>query len=76
MATRTIAVRVSDEAARVYEAATEDECRKLDALVTVQLTRTRRPERSLEEVTRDLSGKAQERGLTPEILDEILNGRD
>lgn len=76
MATRTIAVRVSDEAARVYEAASDDERRKLDALVTLQLTRIRRPARSLEEVTRDLGRKAQERGLTPEILDEILHGRD
>jgi hypothetical protein len=30
--------------------------------------------RSLEEIMREMSRKAQERGLTPEILGEILHG--
>ena len=73
MATRTISIRVSDEAARTYESASDEERRKLDALLTVQLTRANRTDRSLEDVIADLSRRARERGLTEEILDEILD---
>lgn len=73
MATRTLSIRVSDEAARTYESASEQERRKLDALLTIQLARVRKGGRSLEDVMSELSRKAQERGLTPEILDEILH---
>jgi len=73
MATRTISIRVSDEAARTYESASEEERRKLDALLTIQLAQPRRDGRSLEEVIGEMSRKARERGLTPEILDEILS---
>ena len=74
MATRTISIRVTDEAARTYESASEGDRRKLDALLSIQLARARQPGRSLEEVISEMSRKAQERGLTPEILDEILDG--
>jgi hypothetical protein len=74
MTTRTISIRVSDEVARAYEAASDDERRKLDALLTIQLARARQPGRPLEEVISEMSRKAQERGLTPEILSEILDG--
>ena len=73
MATRTISIRVSDEAARTYESATDEERRKLDALLTIQLTRATRTDRSLEDVIADLGRRARERGLTEEILNEILD---
>lgn len=76
MATRMISVRVSDQAARTYESASDDERRKFDALLTIQLTRAKQPTRSLEEIMSDLSRKADERGLTREILDDILHGED
>jgi hypothetical protein len=50
--------------------------RKLDALVTIQLARVRQGGRSLEEIMSEMSRNAQERGLTPEILGEILHGED
>lgn len=74
MATRTISVRVSDDAARTYESASDDERRKLDALLTIQLTQPHQPGRALEEVMNELSRKAEKRGLTREILDDILRG--
>lgn len=74
MQTRTISIRVSDEAARTYEAATEEERRKLDALLSIQLAQSAHPGRSLEEVMSKMSRRAQERGLPPETLDEILDG--
>lgn len=76
MTTRTISVRVSEEAARVYESASESERRKLETLVGIQLARRATSARPLEEVMRDMSCKAQGRGLTPEILAEILDGDD
>jgi hypothetical protein len=73
MPTRTISIRVSDEAARTYESASDELRRKLDALLTIQITTATRTTRSLEEVIADLSRRARERGLTEEVLDQILD---
>lgn len=77
METRTISLRVSADAARAYESASAEEKRKLEALVSSRLreaTRRRHQEgRSLEDLMSEMSRKAQERGLTPEKLDDILN---
>ena len=75
MQTRSITIRVSSEAARTYRAATAGERRKLDALLSLKLSEIARRPSSLEQVMREVSGKAQERGLTPEILDELLDER-
>ena len=76
METKTINIRVSADAARAYESAPVEEQRKLEALLSSRLReviRHRERGRSLEEVMSEISRKAQERGLTPEKLDEILN---
>jgi len=73
METRPITIQVDAKAAQVYAAATADERRKLDALLSLRLTETTQTSSSLEEVMSDISRNAQRRGLTPEILDEILN---
>jgi len=73
MATKEISIRVSDQAAEAYRAASPDERRKLDALLSMRLTEAMRTKRSLEEVMSEMSRRAQERGLTPEKLQEILN---
>ena len=75
MTRRAISIQVSDTAARAYEAASPEE-RKLDALLTLRLTEASRESRSIEQVIDELGRKARERGLTPEILDEILNAAD
>lgn len=66
MATKEISIRVSDQAAEAYRAASPDERRKLDALLSMRLTETVRSQRSLEEVMSEMSRRAQERGLMPE----------
>jgi hypothetical protein len=76
MTRRAISIQVSDTAARAYEAASPEERRKLDALLTLRLTEASRDSRSIEQVMDELGRKARERGLTPEILDEILNAAD
>ena len=52
-----------------------EEQRKLDVLLSLRLTETTRNDRSLEEIMSDISREAQERGLTPEILESLLNER-
>jgi hypothetical protein len=73
METRPLAIRVSPEAARMYESASEEENRKLDALISLKLRRFSQAKRPLEAIMSDLSRKAQERGLTPDILDIMLD---
>jgi hypothetical protein len=45
----------------------------MELLVGLQLHRFPNPRESLEEVTREASRQAQERGITPAILESILN---
>jgi hypothetical protein len=73
MKTKTITIRVSPEAASTYETATAEQQRKLDALLSLKLTEVARATRPLEEIMSEISRKAQERGLTPEMLESILN---
>jgi hypothetical protein len=72
MATEDIVLRVSPEAAEAYRRATPQERLKLEALVSLQLLGQLQPRRSLDEVMADMSQQAQQRGLTPEVLEELL----
>ena len=74
METRTITIRVSPEAATTYETAPAEQKRKLDALLSLKLTEVARARKPLEEIIKEISRNAQERGLTPEILESILDG--
>ena len=76
METRTIRIRVSDAAAHAYEHASDQERRKLDALLDLKLTEATGPRRSLEEVMREMSRQARANGLSPEILNDILRSSD
>jgi hypothetical protein len=71
MQTEEITIHVDPEAARAYRAASEPERRKLDALLSLRLHDAIAPGQSLKELMHDISRKAQERGLTPEILESI-----
>ena len=73
MQTEEITIRVDAEAARAYRAATEQGRRKLDLLLSLRLLDVLRLSGSLKDVMIDLSRRARERGLTPEIVDSILN---
>jgi hypothetical protein len=73
MQTEEITIHVDPEAARVYRAASEQERRKLDVLLSLRLHDALAPGQSLKELMHDISRKAQERGLTPEILESILH---
>jgi hypothetical protein len=70
-----ITIHVDSEAAQAYRGASEEQRRKLDLLLSLRLREATHPGVSLQEVMRDLGQKAQERGMTPEILQAILNDR-
>jgi nickel-dependent lactate racemase len=73
METKAITIHVSPEAASAYETAPAEQQRKLDALLSLKLAEVTRAKRPLEVIMSEMSRKAQERGLTPEILESILN---
>ena len=73
METKTIAIRVNADVARIFEAASEEQQHKLEALLSLKLSDVTRSKRPLETVMDEISQNAQARGLIPEILDSILN---
>jgi Cdc6-like AAA superfamily ATPase len=75
METKEITIRVTPEAATIYQTASEQERLKLDALLSLSLSETAMPSRSLEEIMREASREARERGLTEDALKEILDER-
>jgi hypothetical protein len=70
--TEPITINVDPEAARIFKSASPEERRKLELKFTLQVLGTTQRQQSLEELAREVSRKAQERGLTPEILQEFL----
>ncbi|MEP6517049.1 hypothetical protein [Microcoleus vaginatus] len=72
MQTKTITIRVNAEVAKIFEAASEEQRRKLEALLSLKLSDVTRRKRPLEKVMSEISRNAQARGLTAEILDSIL----
>ena len=72
MATEEITIRVNSKAAEAYRAAPDDDRRKLDLLLSLRLQDALEPGGSLKDLMRDISRQAQERGLTPEVLESIL----
>jgi hypothetical protein len=68
-----IKIRVDAESAEIYESAIFADRQKLDALLSLRLKEFARKRRPLEAVMSDISRKAQARGLTPEILSNLLS---
>ena len=73
METEQITIRVDTEAARAFKSASEEERRKLEALLSIRLVEATKTSGSLKQIMSEISRKAQERGLTPEILRSILD---
>jgi len=73
MAAEQITVFVDPDVANAYRSASDDERRKLDLLVSLRLRDATRSKASLKDVMREIGKNAQERGLTPEILQAILD---
>jgi len=68
-----ITISVDSEVANAYRSASSEERRKLDLLVNLRLRDATRSKASLKEIMREISQNAQQRGLTPEILQSLLD---
>ncbi|MFN5864666.1 MAG: hypothetical protein ACK451_22460 [Pseudanabaena sp.] len=73
MEVKEIKICVDAESAKIYESAICADRQKLDALLSLRLKECARKRRPLEAVMSDISRKAQARGLTPEILNNLLS---
>lgn len=73
MQTEPITINVDPAAAQAFKAASDEERRKLEALLSLRLLEVARSKGSLAVVMDEISSKAQERGLTPEALQAILD---
>ena len=71
-AMQTISIQVSPAAARAYRKASASERKKMELLLSMRLLEVSRSRKSLEQTMREVSRSAQERGLTPEVLDDLL----
>lgn len=69
-----ITVSVDSDVANFYRSASNEERRKLDLLVNHRLRDVIEARRPLQEIMDEVSRKAQKRGLTPDILQSILDG--
>ena len=73
MSVEQITVSVDSDVAIAYRSATESDRRKMDLLVSLHLREAARSRQSLQEIAGEVSQRAQQRGLTPEILQGILD---
>jgi hypothetical protein len=74
MATEAITIKVDSEAARVFNTAPAEEQRKMEALLSLWLKEIAAADaRPLKEVMDEIGREAQRRGMTPEVLESILN---
>lgn len=73
MATATISLEVDADSARAFSAASAEERRKLQLLLSLRLRElTAHPGRPLKEVMDEIGRHAEANGLTPEILKSLL----
>ncbi len=73
METDQITIQVDAQAAQVYRAASEEERRKIDSLLNLKLRTATRSQVSLKAYMDEISRRAEERGLTPELLRSLLD---
>lgn len=77
MNTATISLQVDDRTARAFAAASDEQRRKLELLLRLRLKElVETPGRSLENLMDQISRHAAEAGLTPEILESLVNDDD
>ncbi|MEQ9238284.1 hypothetical protein [Coleofasciculus sp. E2-BRE-01] len=69
--TQAITIPVDSEIQQAFEQASEEERQELQVLVSL-FFKEGWAKKNVVEVMREIGSHAQERGLTPEILDEIL----
>ena len=74
MATVPITIEVDEEVARLYAEASAQDRKKIQLLLNLRLMDfLNRPPRPLREIMDEMAAEAAANGLTPEILESILN---
>lgn len=74
MSTEITSIQVEPDIANAYNAASQEDRKKIQLLMGLWLRElSTQPNMSLTEVMDTISDRAQVRGLTPEILESILN---
>ncbi|MBW8883767.1 MAG: hypothetical protein JF612_03100 [Planctomycetia bacterium] len=74
MSTATISIEVDLEAAKAFSEASEEDRRKLELLLALRLRElTSGPIRPLREIMDEIGAKAKARGLTPDLMNKLLN---
>ncbi len=69
----TIVLEVEEDTARAFKSASEDEKRKYQILLALRLRElTSKSARSLQKTMDEIGAMAEARGLTPEVLDQLL----
>jgi hypothetical protein len=77
MSETTITIPIDADTAEQYQRASEAERRKIQLLLRVLLQKTTPASvQSLQQLMNDMSTEAQARGLTPEILEQLLKDDD
>lgn len=69
----TVNISLDNETAKVYKRASSADKKKMQLLLSLWLREFEKPSTTLEKLMDDISRKAQERGLTPKIVESILN---
>jgi hypothetical protein len=71
----TIAIDVDEQTAQAFAAISPEQRKKLQLLLRLRLKElTEPPSRPLEALMDEIGAKAAARGLTPEMLESLLNG--
>jgi hypothetical protein len=73
MSTEEITIELDSDSAQVFKSASADEREKLQVLLGIWLKEYARADSaSLKDTMNEISSEAQNRGLTPQILESIL----
>ncbi len=72
MTLATIEVKVDEKTAQLYRKAGKEEREKIRLLLGLWMREFEESDLSLTDLMDDISDKAQSRGLTPEILESLL----
>ena len=76
MANATISIQVDEQTARAFAGASAEQQRKLQLLLNLRLRElTAGPARPLKQVMDDIGARAEAQGLTPDILESLLDER-
>jgi hypothetical protein len=76
MATAPITIEVDEESAKAFTQASSEEQRKMQLLLSLRLRELiAKPRKSLKGLMDEIGAEAEARGITPEILDSILQDK-